>query len=150
MANWLNPTLTTNYDVFLAEAKERDIDAMTMCLSTPTNTPVGTIRWNRATFLFEEWSGTVWNTLTLSLLGGGTGATTPAAIRTALGLGTLSAQNSNNINVSAGSIAGLTHFDTACHILGYAPNTYDLGLLSWKWRKCLPDKAELAIGSVGL
>lgn len=39
---------------------------------------------------------------------GGTGATTVPAARTALGLGTVATQNSNNINITGGSITGIT------------------------------------------
>ena len=45
---------------------------------------------------------------TLALAKGGTGATTAAGARTALGLGTMATQNSNNVSITGGSIDGIT------------------------------------------
>ena len=45
---------------------------------------------------------------TLALAKGGTGATTASGARTALGLGTIATQNSNNVSITGGSIDGVT------------------------------------------
>ena len=45
---------------------------------------------------------------TLAIGDGGTGATTAAGARTALGLGTIATQNSNNVSITGGSIDGVT------------------------------------------
>ena len=44
----------------------------------------------------------------IAINNGGTGATTAAAARTNLGLGTISTQASNNVSITGGSIAGIT------------------------------------------
>jgi hypothetical protein len=45
---------------------------------------------------------------TLAIGNGGTGATTAAAARTALGLGTIATQNANNVTISGGTVIGIT------------------------------------------
>ena len=45
---------------------------------------------------------------TLALAKGGTGATTASGARTALALGTIATQNSNNVSITGGSIDGIT------------------------------------------
>lgn len=45
---------------------------------------------------------------TLAIADGGTGATTASGARTALELGTMATQNSNNVSISGGSIDGIT------------------------------------------
>jgi hypothetical protein len=103
MANWLNPTITTQYDVFVAEAKERDVDSATMFSAASTNQPTGSVRFNRATKIFEEWNGTTWIPLVIGVAGGGTGANTGAGAGPSLGLGSMAYQNSNAIAVSGGT-----------------------------------------------
>ena len=56
-------------------------------------------------------SGTITLAGTLALANGGTGATTAAAARTNLGLGTVATQNSNGVAITGGSITNLTTFD---------------------------------------
>jgi len=135
MANWSNPTITTNYDVFVAEAKDRDVDAATMFLNAPTNPPTGAIRWNRSTFIFEEWSGAAWVAIATGIAGGGTGAVSAAAARTALGIGTMGVQNSNAINVTGGVITGLTQLELSASLTFATHNTYDLATFAKQVRK---------------
>jgi hypothetical protein len=45
---------------------------------------------------------------TLGISDGGTGSTTASGARTALGLGSISTQNSNNVTITGGSISGIT------------------------------------------
>lgn len=65
MANWSNPTVTSNYTDVIADFKSRDDDLATMFDGAGfSNIPVDTIRWNSSNNRFEKWSGTVWNNLT--------------------------------------------------------------------------------------
>lgn len=64
MANWSNPTLTSNYTNFVTEVKDRDTDCATFFDgSTSTNLPTGTKRWNATSSKFEKWSGSAWSDL---------------------------------------------------------------------------------------
>jgi hypothetical protein len=135
MANWNNPILTTQYDVFLAECKDRDVDSGTMFLNPPTNPPVGSVRFNRSTKIFEEWNGTAWIALVLGITGGGTGANSQGSIAASLGLGTMAYQNSNAVNISAGAIVGLTSLGIACTLLPSANATFDIGSNTARFRR---------------
>lgn len=134
MANWSNPTITSQYDVFVQEAKDRDVDSATLFLAAPTNPVVGMVRFNRTTKVFEEWSGTAWVVLVMGITGGGTGANSGAGAGTALGLGSMAYQNSNAVSISAGSITGLTVFTVATSPLPTVDNTYNLGALAQRWK----------------
>jgi len=135
MANWSNPLITTQYDVFVNEAKDRDVDSAQMFLNVPTNQPVGTIRYNRSTNTFQEWSGTVWADKVISVAGGGTGASTPAGAVAGLGLGTMASQNSNAVAITGGTLNGLTQLGLATSIAFGADATYDLGSNNIRVRK---------------
>ena len=116
MADWNQPTNASLYTNVLANLKDRDTDAGTLFLSAPTNPVTGMIRYNRSTDLFEEYNGSSWVAIPISLAGGGTGAATAADARTGLGLGTLATQNSNAINVTGGTISGLTSLGVSGNI----------------------------------
>lgn len=93
MANWSNPTLTSPYNNFVTEVKDRDTDCATFFDgSSSINLPTGTKRWNSSSNKFEKWSGTAWGDLaasyainisgtaanitgTLAVANGGTGVT---------------------------------------------------------------------------
>lgn len=106
MADWSLPTIATTYVLFLQDLLDRDVDAITLCLSTPSNIPIGAIRYLRAGDKFQEWSGTSWVDKVLSLAAGGTGGNTAGTARTALGLGDMATQNSSSVSISGGVIAG--------------------------------------------
>lgn len=109
MANWNNPTVSTDYDDVLTDLASKDIDSATMFLSgTETNQPTGSIRYNRSLNKFQEWSGAAWADLVIGLAGGGTGAATASAARTSLGLGSMATQNNSAVNITGGTIAGVT------------------------------------------
>ena len=139
MANWSNPLITTNYDVFVNEAKDRDVDSATMFLNAPTNQPVGSIKFNRATGTFQEWSGSAWVDKVIAVAGGGTGASSSGGAVAGLGLGTMSLQNSNTVNITGGaavtniiSMSAQAHYVSAslglnCSIAWTADNAFDLG-----------------------
>lgn len=130
MANWANPLITTQYDVFVNEAKDRDVDAATMFLNAPTNPPTGAIKLVRlgaSKVKMQEFDGAAFGDIALDVAGGGTGSTTAGAARTALGIGTMGTQNSNAIAVTGGTISGLTQLDLSSSITFAADATYSLG-----------------------
>jgi hypothetical protein len=104
VANWSNPIITTQYDVFVAEVKDRDADTATLFSGSATNIPTGSVRFNRAAKTFEEWSGTAWVVLILAVAGGGTGANTGGGAGANLGLGSMAFQNSNSVGITGGTI----------------------------------------------
>lgn len=135
MANWANPLLTTQYDVFLAECKERDVDSGTMFLNPPTNPPVGSVRFNRSTKIFEEWSGAAWVAMVLAVAGGGTGANSQGGVASSLGLGTMAYQNSNAVNITGGTLQAITLLTLGVSPLPTANATFDLGSNGLRWRR---------------
>lgn len=106
MADWSLPGLTDLYTNILTYLKGRDTDAITLCVSAPTNTPTGAFKYVRASDKFQEWDGAAWQDKVLSIAGGGTGSATQSGARTALGLGTIATQDSNNVSITGGTIAG--------------------------------------------
>ena len=138
MANWSNPLITTQYDVFLSEAKDRDVDALTMLLNAPTNPPTGAIKLARlgsAKVKMQEYDGAAFGDIALDVAGGGTGGTTAATARTGLGIGTMGVQNSNAIAVTGGTLAGVTQLDMSSSITFAADESYDLGTFAKQVRK---------------
>ena len=127
MADWNSPVLTDLYTDFLTFLKSRDVDAITLCVTDPTNKPTGTIRYNRSTNVFEEWSGSAWVTKVLALAGGGTGGTDAATSRTALGLGSMAVQNATGIAVTGGTVTGLTQLQLSCDLTFNADDTRVIG-----------------------
>jgi hypothetical protein len=134
MANWNNPTILSQYDVFVAEAKDRDVDSATMFSNPPTNPVVGMIRFNRTSKVLEEWNGSAWIVLVLGVTGGGTGAGSVGGIGGSLGLGTMAYQNSNNVAITGGYIYGFSYIYMNGVILPLAHNAYDLGRSDLYWR----------------
>ena len=114
MADWNQPVITSlNTDV-LSILKARDLDTARLFKDNPANPVDGMIRIVRAAdnnadrgvrFKVQEYDGAVWRDRPLGVEGGGTGKKTIAAARSSLGLGTMSSQNSDAVNISAGNIA---------------------------------------------
>ena len=130
MANWANPTITTQYDVFVNEAKDRDVDVANMFLNAPTAPPVGSIQFSRqspTTYFLREWDGANFVLRVMHVTGGGTGASDATAARSNLGIGTMGVQNSNAVSISGGVIVNLTNLTLSCSILFNAGAAYDLG-----------------------
>lgn len=110
-ADWSHPVLADNYsDVLLVYLNGKDIDALTLQKTAPSNLPDGAIAYDRSTDLFKEWDGVglVFVTKVLSIAGGGTGAASAGAARTSLGLGSMSTQDSSAVSITGGSISGIT------------------------------------------
>lgn len=66
MANHDLPTLTSTYTNFVSELDGRLDDlakGMDPAVTTVTNPPTNSIRWNSANKKWEKWSGTAWNEL---------------------------------------------------------------------------------------
>ena len=136
MANWTNPLITSQYDTFVVETKDRDVDCATMFLNPATSAPNGAIRWNRSTSLLEQFDGVAtWTPLVLALAGGGTGSNTANGIRVALGLGSMSTQNSNAVSITAGVITGLTQLGLSCGLTFTADNSFDIATFAQQARK---------------
>lgn len=135
MANWSNPIITTQYDVFVAEVKDRDADSATMFSGSVSNQPTGSVRFNRATKVFEEWNGTAWVVLLLAVAGGGTGAGSGSGAGTNLGLGTMAFQNANAVAISGGTIV-VTYVVASSIICPPGNLGCDLGDSARRFNKC--------------
>lgn len=107
-ADWSTPTLTSTYTNVLNNLKDRDLDALTLCNTDPTNIPTHAIKYNRSSNKFQEWSGSAWTDLVLDLAGGGTAASTASGARTSLGLGTMATQNSSSVSITGGTMSGVS------------------------------------------
>jgi len=135
MADWSNPLITTQYDVFLAEAKERDVDSATMFLNAPTNQPVGAVKLLRSPVKLQEWSGAAWVDKVFDLTAGGTGATTAAGARAALGIGGMGIQDPSAVAITGGTILSITGLSLLTTITYGADDSYDLGSFAAQARK---------------
>lgn len=107
MADWSTPGLTSSKVDVLSELKARDVDAISLSESI-TNPPTGAKRWVSASNKLQNWNGSAWVDLVLSIESGGTGGASASAARTSLGLGTMATQNSNSVSISGGAISGLS------------------------------------------
>jgi len=127
MANWALPTISSLYTDFVAEVDARLNDSAQMFSGGPTNQPIGSIRYQRSTNLLQEWDGAQWVNKVISVAGGGTGATTPGGIVASLNLGTMSAQNSNAVNITGGSLTGITGLSLIGDLTFVADNASKIG-----------------------
>lgn len=121
-ADFNQPLTSTLYTTYLATLKERDVDALTLCVSDPSNIPVGAIKYNRASDKFQEWNGSAWVDKVLSLAAGGTGGTTGATARTGLGLGSMAIQDANAVAIIGGSIGTAVNIDASRLASGLVPS----------------------------
>jgi len=117
MADFSGPTTTTQYATLLDALKARDVDAATLCYSAPTNPPTGMIAWVRASDKIQEWNGAIWVDKVLAVLSGGTGVTTYVALKSAMSFGTMADQNSNAVNITGGSITGISSLEVSANLI---------------------------------
>ena len=135
MANWNNPTLTSNYATeVLQQLAAKDTDAATMFVSAPTNQPEGSIKYNRSTNVFQESLSSVWTDKLIAVAGGGTGSSTASGARTALGLGTIATQASSAVAITGGTITGITSLTVAGNITPTTDAARDIGAAATQFR----------------
>jgi hypothetical protein len=125
MSDFSLPVLTSLYQEVIDTLKARDADAATLFLNDPTNQPVGSIRLNRTTKVFQEWSGAAWVDIIIGVPGGGTGGSTPGT--GGLGLGTMSIQNAVSVAITGGAVTGLSSFSLSTGIIFDADGTRNIG-----------------------
>jgi hypothetical protein len=118
MADWSKPTITSNYIVFVDEAKARDVDAITLQLNALTSPPTGSIRLLRSPVKFQEWDGTQFVDKVLSPAGGGTGVANLGLLGPAMGLGTMAIQNATTVAITGGTISNVTLGGNITHNAG--------------------------------
>lgn len=85
MANHALPTSTSLYTDVISNIKTRIDDSLMMldpAVTTVTNQPTNSIRWNSANNKFEKWNGTAWAVLTSSYAINSSTASTLATART--------------------------------------------------------------------
>src|SRR5678816_3319383 len=113
--NWSLPTVTSNYATGVIQAiNNKFIDAITLFRGGfGSNLPVSAICFTGdLDGSFNRWNGSAWLQMRLGVAGGGTGADNPALARTNLGLGTMSVQNSNLVDITGGSILNISNFSS--------------------------------------
>lgn len=138
MADWANPLITTQYDVFVSEAKARDVDAATLFLNAPTNPPTGAVKMVRlgaSAIKFQEYSGGAFGDVVLGVAGGGTGGASAAAGRAGLGIGTMGIQNANAVAITGGTLAGITGMQLNSSLTFQSDNAFDVGEFAKQVRK---------------
>ena len=111
MADWSLPQLSDLKVDVLSMLKGREVDAYTLA-ENALNPPVGAIRWNRTLNMFQSWDGAAWHDLIIAVVGGGTGGSNIDEVLDSLNLGTMSTQNSNAVNITGGSITGVSPLST--------------------------------------
>lgn len=105
MADWSKPVSSDSFSAVLSAINSRLNDALCLAsVGTQTNVPVGSFKYDETNKFFGRYNGFSYDTIRLSIAGGGTGASTAAGARTSLGLGTLSIQNSNSVAITGGSV----------------------------------------------
>lgn len=111
MADWSLPQLSDLKVDVLSMLKGREVDAYTLA-ENAINPPIGAIRWNRTLNMFQSFDGTTWHDLIIAVVGGGTGGSNIDEVLDSLNLGTMSTQNSNAVNITGGSITGVSPLST--------------------------------------
>ena len=104
--NWVDATdaWTSSEHLNLLAGKELKIGGT----SVLSNTTLGSTVVNSSLTSVGTIVTGVWNGTTIAIANGGTGATDAPNARINLGLGTISVQNANNVNITGGTIDGIT------------------------------------------
>ena len=104
--NWVDATdaWTSSEHLNLLAGKELKIGGT----SVLSNTTLGSTVVNSSLTSVGTIVTGVWNGTTIAIANGGTGATDASNARINLGLGTISVQNANNVNITGGTIDGIT------------------------------------------
>lgn len=104
--NWVDATdaWTSSEHLNLFAGKEFKIGGT----SVLNNTTLGSTVVNSSLTSVGTIVTGVWNGTTIAIANGGTGATDAPNARINLGLGTISVQNANNVNITGGTIDGIT------------------------------------------
>lgn len=135
MADWSKPTTASLYSDFVTEVDARLDDAASLFSATPSNQPVGAIRYLRASNKFQEWDGAVWNDKVIAIAGGGTGAATASGARTNLGLGTIATQGANAVAITGGTLSGITALGLGGNVTVATDDSVALGTNANRFQK---------------
>ena len=106
MADWSKPILRTGYPEVLTTLDGKDFDSASLFLNEPASHRDGMIKLLRSPVKFQERDGGSWDDLVLSIKGGGTGATSAEDARDNLLLGSMASQDSDDVSISGGTLAG--------------------------------------------
>jgi hypothetical protein len=90
---------------------------------------------------FENYNGATWDDLVLGISGGGTGAATAGAARTALGLGTMAIQNAAAVAITGG-VALLSAITTVDDTLTLGTSAAELNSAHFKTGLKIPVGAD--------
>lgn len=152
MADWLQPTIDSLKVDVLDVLKLRDLDSITLA-ENPTNPPIGAKRWNNARKTFQEWTAGGWYDLVIAIAGGGTGNGGESGA-----FGTMAYQNSDNVNITGGTIVESAIADTPVGVLARnAANEAITGL--WTYNTSIhvngsirirPDQASAGLERISL
>jgi len=153
MADFYKPITTDQYEALLTELRDMQATLATFIDSRgagASNIPANAKRWNNANGTFESWESATWVVKAISIAGGGTGATTAAAARAALGTndaanitaGTLGADRLPTVPVTKGG-TGLTTLTAGSFLQGNG--TGNLAL-----RTAAQVRTDLSLGSAAL
>lgn len=129
MADHSLPSLTSTYADLLTAIDGRLDDSATMFTGTSySNQPAGSMRFNRSSSVFEEWSGSAWSTKAISYAGLSFGSI--AGLKTDLGLGSLAYISSVNNSNWSGTPLALANGGTGASSASEAMTNLGLGSIA--------------------
>ena len=125
MADHAKPILTSTYTNFVTELDSRFDDlavGLDPAVTTATNLPTGSIRWNSALYTWQKWDGTAWGELSPAININING-TVGAAVANTGKFTTLSA--SGAITASGGTANGIAYLNGSKILTTGSALTYD-------------------------